>query len=122
MIRDDNEPVFLQIKSWIENKILRDEWFCDTQLPSVREMSVEFGVNPNTIVRTYERLLFDNTIYSIRGVGYFVATDVKNNIRNKRREIFYKNTLPAFVEQMDVLGVDMQEIVDFYNKTKNKKK
>lgn len=118
MIKDDNEPVFLQIKSWIENKILKDEWKCGTQLPSVRELSVDFSVNPNTIVRTYERLLLDNTIYSIRGVGYFVANNVKGNIMRKRREIFYKNTLPLFINQVDVLGIDISEVIDYYNKIK----
>ena len=65
----DNKPVFLQIKAWIEDHILRGEWRAGEQLPSVRELSVRFGVNANTVVRTYERLLFDGSVRSVRGVG-----------------------------------------------------
>ena len=48
---------------------MRGEWPAGTQLPSVRELSVEFGVNANTVVRTYERLVFDASVRSVRGVG-----------------------------------------------------
>ena len=116
----DNRPVFLQIKVWIEDHILRGEWGAATQLPSVRELSVRFGVNANTVVRTYERLLFDGSVRSVRGVGFFVADGARDTVVARRREEFYSETLPAFVEQMKLLGVDMQEVARAYDeKTKN---
>ena len=45
----------------------------DDQLPSVREMSLELTVNPNTVQRAYKSLEADGIIYSIRGKGNFVA-------------------------------------------------
>lgn len=111
----DNKPVFLQIKAWIEDQILRGEWSADTQLPSVRELSVRFGVNANTVVRTYERMLFDGSVRSVRGVGFFVADDARDKIVARRREEFYSETLPAFVEQMELLGVGMQEVARAYD-------
>ena len=112
----DNKPVFLQIKAWIEDHI---EWGAATQLPSVRELSVRFGVNANTVVRTYERLLFDGSVRSVRGVGFFVADGARDTVVARRREEFYSETLPAFVEQMKLLGVDMQEVAS-NDDTKNK--
>lgn len=111
----DNKPVFLQIKSWIEDHILRGEWSAGTQLPSVRELSVRFGVNANTVVRTYERMLFDGSVRSVRGVGFFVADDARDMVVARRREEFYSETLPAFVEQMELLGVGMQEVTRAYD-------
>jgi GntR family transcriptional regulator len=111
----DNKPVFLQIKAWIEDHILRGEWGTATQLPSVRELSVRFGVNANTVVRTYERMLFDGSVRSVRGVGFFVADDAHNMIVARRREEFYSETLPTFVEQMELLGVSMQEVAKAYD-------
>lgn len=107
----DNKPVFLQIKAWIESHILRGEWSAGTQLPSVRELSVHFGVNANTVVRAYERLMFDGSVKSVRGVGFFVADDALETVVARRREEFYSETLPAFVEQMDLLGIDVAEVV-----------
>ncbi len=116
----DSRPVFIQIKSWIEDRILIGKLTDEEQLPSVRELSVEFGVNPNTIVRTYERLSGDGTIYSIRGVGYFVSPDAHSAIIARRRVEFNTISLPNFIHQMDILGVDISEVVEYYN-IKNEK-
>ena len=118
----DSRPIFIQIKSWIEDKILAGKLGEDEQLPSVRELSVEFNVNPNTIVRTYERLNVDGTIYSVRGVGFFVSPDAKKAIVSRRRIEFDSVTLPAFVHNMDILGVSIEEIVEYYNCNNEKKR
>ena len=116
MILKDNQPVFLQIKAWIEDHILRDEWQSGSQLPSVRELSAEFGVNPNTIARTYERLTLDGTVRSARGVGFFVAQEAKSAIVTQRKEEFYNEQMPAFIQQMQLLGITPDEIQEQYNK------
>ena len=122
MNSSENKPVFLQIKAWIEDHILRGEWSAGVQLPSVRELSVRFGVNANTVVRTYERMLFDRSVRSVRGVGFFVADDARDMIVARRRDEFYSETLPAFVEQMELLGVGMQEVARAYDENmKNEK-
>ena len=116
MITNDNKPLFLQIKAWIEDHILRDEWQSGSQLPSVRELSAEFGVNPNTIARTYERLPLDGTVRSARGVGFFVAEEAKSAIIKQRKEEFYNEQMPAFIQQMQLLGITPNEIQEQYNK------
>ena len=116
MITNDNKPLFLQIKAWIEDHILRDEWHSGSQLPSVRELSAEFGVNPNTIARTYERLTLDGTVRSARGVGFFVAEEAKSAIIKQRKEEFYNEQMPAFIRQMQLLGITPNEIQEQYNK------
>ena len=116
MITNDNKPLFLQIKAWIEDHILRDEWQNGSQLPSVRELSAEFGVNPNTIARTYERLTLDGTVRSARGVGFFVAEEAKSAIIKQRKEEFYNEQMPAFIQQMQLLGITPNEIQEQYNK------
>ena len=116
MITNDNKPLFLQIKAWIEDHILRDEWHSGSQLPSVRELSAEFGVNPNTIARIYERLTLDGTVRSARGVGFFVAEEAKSAIIKQRKEEFYNEQMPAFIQQMQLLGITPDEIQEQYNK------
>ena len=118
MITNDTKPVFLQIKSWIEDHILRGDWSAGVQLPSVRELAVEFGVNPNTVARTYERLTLDGTTTSVRGVGYFVAEQAYENIIARRRKEFYDSALPSFVEQMHLLDITPEEITKLYNAKK----
>lgn len=43
------------------------------QLPSVRSLAVELGVNPNTIQKAYQILEMSGIIYSVKGKGSFIA-------------------------------------------------
>lgn len=107
----DSKPVFIQIKQWIEDHILKGEWTADYQIPSIREMSGKFRVNSNTIVRTYEKLEAEGSVYSIRGVGFFVTKDARHKIMEYRRRDFFKEELPAFIHQIDVLDIDYNDII-----------
>ena len=46
------------------------------QLPSVRALAVELGVNPNTIQKAYQILESSSIIYSVKGKGSFISDDV----------------------------------------------
>lgn len=43
------------------------------QLPSVRSLAVELGVNPNTIQKAYSMLEMNGIIYSVKGKGSFIS-------------------------------------------------
>lgn len=96
--------------SWVQDNILRGDWQPGYQLPSVREMSAKFGVNNNTIVRTYEHLVLTGTIFSKKGVGYYVSPDALDAIMKQRKEQFFDETLPDFVNQLQLLGISAEEI------------
>lgn len=53
----------------------------DEQLPSVRDLSVNLTVNPNTVQRAFKNLEAEGFIYSVRGKGNFVAEIQNPNIR-----------------------------------------
>lgn len=112
---NENRPVYSQIKEWVEDKIILGQWGPDSQVPSVRETSSIFRVNTNTVVRSYERLIFEETIYSVRGVGYFVSPKAAKSIIKRRRDEFFEDIFPAFIRQMEVLRIDPAEIVERIN-------
>ena len=66
------KPIFLQIADAICDRILSGQLKGDERIPSVREYGAEVGVNPNTMMRTYEKLTTDEIIYNKRGIGYLV--------------------------------------------------
>ena len=47
----------------------------DEQLPSVRSLATELGVNPNTVQKAYQMLESDGIIYSVTGKGSFISPD-----------------------------------------------
>ena len=55
------------------------------QLPSVRALAQELGVNPNTVQKAYQLLEHDGYICSVPGKGSFLC-DMGNEAAKKKRE------------------------------------
>ena len=51
----------------------------DTQLPSVRSMARDLGINPNTVQKAYQELERGGIIYSVAGKGSFIAKNQNAN-------------------------------------------
>lgn len=107
---NEHKPIYLQIADTLSERILSGEWEEEGRIPSVRELGMELGVNPNTIMRTYDYLQNLNIIYNKRGIGYFIATGAKKIILNYQREIFVKEEVNILFRKMDMLGIDMGEL------------
>ena len=107
---NEHKPIYLQISDTICDKILSCEWLEEERIPSVRELGVTLGVNPNTIMRTYEHLQSIEIISNKRGVGYFVNTGAKNTIIALQREQFIRDELPKIKRRMNLLGLKPSEI------------
>lgn len=70
-----SQPIYLQIMERVCQQIVRKELAPGEKLPSVREMALTFGVNPNTIQRTYQELERMEVALAKRGQGTFVTED-----------------------------------------------
>lgn len=53
---NSNKAIYLQISDMICEQILSGALAADDRIPSVREYGASIGVNPNTVMRTYEKL------------------------------------------------------------------
>ena len=51
-----SKPIYYQLAERINRQIVRNELKAGDKLPSVREMAIHSGVNPNTVQRTYREL------------------------------------------------------------------
>ena len=71
----DPRPIYEQIKFSLRRLILSGTMQPDERLPSVRELSAQLAVNPNTVQRAYRELEAEGYIYSVAGKGSFVAND-----------------------------------------------
>lgn len=68
-------PVYEQLIDAFEKEIMLGIRESDSMIPSVRTLSVELGVNPNTVQKAYLELERRNITYSVPGVGRFVSKD-----------------------------------------------
>lgn len=104
---DVNRPIYLQIADNICERILSGEFKSASRIPSVREWGMQIGVNPNTVARSYEQLSSRGVIYNQRGIGFFVANDAIDVIKDSERRKFIEEELPAFRNRAELLGIDV---------------
>lgn len=103
---NSNKSIYLQICDSICERILSGDLAPDARIPSVREYGAEIGVNPNTIMRSYEKLTSEGIIYNKRGIGYFISPDAREIVLEAQRKDFLENELPAIRRRMALLGLD----------------
>ena len=105
-----NKSIYLQICDEICERILSGELEPDMRIPSVREYGAEIGVNPNTVMRSYEKLTSDNIIYNRRGIGYFISQDAKQIVLQTMKRDFLENEMPQIIKKMHLLGISLEEL------------
>ena len=106
-----NKSIYMQICDEICERILSGDLAPDSRIPSVREYGAEIGVNPNTVMRSYEKLTNEAIIYNRRGIGYFISPDARETVLEAQRREFLENELPAILKRMKLLGLEPKDIL-----------
>lgn len=107
---NEHKPIYLQISDTICEKILNDEYAEEERIPSIRELGVLFGVNPNTVMRSYEYLKSIDIIYDKRGVGFFISPNAKRAVKTIYKDDFMNTELPAIIKKMKLLDIDIKDL------------
>ena len=119
-----NEPksIYVQIADQICARILQEEWLSGERIPSIRELAVEQGVNPNTITKSYQLLLDKGVILNQRGRGYFVCDNASQIIQQEMKNKFIQDDIPEIIKTMQLLNISIEELTSFlHNKIKPNK-
>lgn len=96
-------PIYQQLKQSLRRLTALKLIEADEQLPSVRQLAVELGINPNTVQKAYRDLEADGIIYTVPGRGSFVAHvgDDFEAPKQEIKELFDESVKIAFVSGMD---------------------
>lgn len=108
---EDNMPIYLQIIQKIKADIVSGKIKGGDKMPSVRELSENFKVNPNTVQRVFQELEREGITYSQRGVGTFVAEGYE--IMEKLKTTQAQKHTKRFLEEMKELGLTNKEIKEY---------
>lgn len=108
---NENKPIYLQIADSLSERILSGELPAGERILSVRELGAELGVNPNTVMRSYEKLTADGVIYNQRGIGYFTSDDARDKVLSMMRKDFLEKELPGILKKMELLGIDPASVL-----------
>lgn len=105
---DDASPIYQQIMGKIKAAVAVGEWKAGDKLPSVRELAVEAGVNPNTMQKALAELEREGLLYSQRTAGRFVSDNVQKT-KGLQEELMV-NYIKVFLKNMKKLGYPPEEV------------
>lgn len=103
-------PIYLQIKLYFKSLIANHSLAAGDQLPTIRELSVDLTVNPNTISRAYSELEREGMIATQQGRGTFVieteSCDIFDAISHQQLCDLLNNT----IVEARLLGYSLDDI------------
>lgn len=103
------KPVYEQIIEQTEKFILTGALSPGDQLPSVRSLSLELSINPNTILKAYADLDNRGIVRSVPGKGYFVCEGAKSTLADRYR--LRLTPLRQEIAELAMAGIEKHEIL-----------
>lgn len=69
----NHSAMYIQVMDNIKEMIMSDVWPEGERIPSVRDLSEQLMINPNTVQKAYKELEREGYIYTVSGKGTFVS-------------------------------------------------
>jgi GntR family transcriptional regulator len=79
-------PIYRQLVGQIREAVARGRLVPEARLPSVRELSRQLVINPNTVARVYTELEREGVLNTRPGLGVFVAQPRNDLTRRARKD------------------------------------
>ena len=100
-------PIYEQLSEEYKKLILLGVFKEGEKLPSVRELGLELGINPNTVARAYEILISEGLVESYEKKGIYV-------IYKKDKQVL-KDNVKKKIEEMKTAGIKKDELIQIVN-------
>lgn len=104
-------PIYEQVYNKIVELILKGILQENDQIPSVRSLAKDLGVNPNTVAKAYSELERDGIIYSLSGRGSFISAMKAGTIVNYALQDFDVSVKEAL--KAGLTSVELKDRVDY---------
>jgi GntR family transcriptional regulator len=103
-------PIYQQLAQQIREAIARGELGPETALPSVRQLSRDLVVNPNTVARAYTELEREGLLVSHPGRGIFVAQP-RHDLTRAARDRRLTEAIDRWLTEAVHLGFSAEEVL-----------
>jgi GntR family transcriptional regulator len=103
-------PIYKQLMEQVREAVAQGRLEPGERLPSVRQLSRELVVNPNTVARSYTELEREGVLNTRQGLGVFVAERQTGLTKKARRERLTES-LDRFLTEAVHLGFSAEEVV-----------
>ena len=103
----DPRPIYEQVRDGLRRLIVSGMLPLGEKLPSVRELSTQLTINPNTIQRAYRELETEGYICSVAGRGSYVCAQIPDD---PARQDALLQQFDAAVQELLYLGMRSEEL------------
>lgn len=101
-------PLWRQIEEGVRRLVASGGLGAGALMPSVRDLARELGVNPNTVVKAYQRLVDGGVLAVRRGDGTYVAASPPGFSAAERGALLREGAL-RFASTAMTTGADLPE-------------
>lgn len=106
---NNDTPIYLQIIEHIKMMIISKKYLPNDRLPAVRDLSLQYGVNPNTIQKALGELEVIGLVYTERTNGKFVTNNEELISKIADEEIDKK--VEDFLNSMADIGFNKKQVI-----------
>ncbi len=108
---DHKTPIYLQVARMIRDSVVSGDLPEEGPIPSVRQVSVEHGLNPQTVLNATHLLVEEGILEKRRGVGIFVKRGAREQLRQRELVELKQRYIPELVNRARLLGLSARETV-----------
>lgn len=108
---DNNIPIYIQLLDYMKIYLISGVFKKGEKLPSVREFSTTFKVNPNTMQKALSELEDMKLIYTERTNGKFVTKDER--LINKLKDEYATTLARSYFEGMKRIGLGKADSIKY---------
>lgn len=109
-----NIPIYLQIIDDIKQQIISGKLMPGDKLASVRDLAMQYGVNPNTMQKALSELEWEKLLYTMRTAGRYVTEDA--TLIAALREQLAQERIEKFLDELKQLGFKYEDILQLLAK------
>ena len=102
------QPLYEQLVEQLRRQLMLGGMEAGAPMPSVRQLAMELGINPNTIQKAYRRMEEEGMIVSLPGRGSFVSDDLPEMLQKQREMQLEK--MRGMIAQCREAGLRQEEI------------
>lgn len=117
---NSNKPIYLQLADHIRESIINGSLKAGESIPSVRTLSAEYRINPQTILNATQILVNEGLLEKRRGLGYYVSALAQDVLTKSGVIEFNDKMIPEMVKKAQMLKISHEELIEMINKEYSK--
>ena len=97
---EEKKPIFIQIKDFYERLVDVGAFKEGDEMPSVREVALQYSANPNTVQRAFTLMVEEGYLVSIPKKGFYVH----------KGQVDKKTLLRKLIDELVSKGYSLEDI------------